>query len=482
MGNQEYKQSDLVKVLRFFGLAVLAILANYYAPAWGKVIFHLATLVLYFKCKPEEEPFWLAYFFILADGFFGFFGLYEVTLSLLPGLPEVEVSQLYIILSIIKARNTVSSYRPFYQTPLLVLSIYLIYLIIQGYVVGVDLAMNVQFRIFKWIVPLMLLYSIPKLFQKQEQYTELFVYLFPVALVALGTQLFTILTSSSPVAFFGAKKEIWWAIEITKDKTYRGLYNESLIIASNLGALFYLAQRKSHFSNMYLFTVLIANFASIFLSATRGWTIYMVFILLSSMFFIVQFDRRRVMSVSTIILLAILASQAIPTLRIQTNNAFKRLLTLEKLAQGDATAGGTLIRITERGPRVMRKWELSKLTGWGFSREFMDNNDVHVGNQNILMQSGIIGAALMIFFIGFVSVKLWLRYLNVGFDFKYRKALLLFPIYFIGWFIIHSSSEQEFAYYQFPSTGITQAVFFGMIALTYFYAVREDNAESVVAV
>lgn len=200
------------------------------------------------------------------------------------------------------------------------------------------------------------------------------------------------------------------------------------------------------------------------------------------MLFIVQFDRRRVMSVSTIILLAILASQAIPTLRIQTNNAFKRLLTLEKLAQGDATAGGTLIRITERGPRVMRKWELSKLTGWGFSREFMENNDVHVGNQNILMQSGIIGAGLLIFFIGFVTVKLWLRYMNVDFDFKYRKALLLFPIYFIGWFIIHSSSEQEFAYYQFPSTGITQAVFFGMIALTYFYALPKEKTESAVAV
>ena len=463
-------------------LAVSAILANYYVPYYISTLFHLVTLFYYFRAKPEDEPFWLAYFFILADGFFGFFGLYEVTLRVLPGLPEVEVTQLYIFLSIIKARSTVSNYRPFYQTPLIVLGVYLAFLVVQGYVAGVDLDMNVQFRIVKWIIPLLLLYSIPRLFQSQRQYTELFVYLFPVAFVALGAQIFTILTSSSPVGFFGAKKEIWWAIEVSKEKTYRGLYNESMIIATNLGALFYLALRKSHFSNLYLFGVLIANFGSIYLSATRGWTIYMVFILMTSLLFIIQFDRKRLMSMTTIVFLAILTSQSIPTLRIQTNNAFRRLLTLEKLAEGDATAGGTLIRLTERGPRVMRKWELNKLTGWGFSREFMESNDVHVGNQNILMHSGIIGAALLIFFIGYVVIKLYLRFQGVDHDFLYRRALLLFPIYFMGWFMIHSSSEQEFAYYQFPATGITQAIFFGMIALTYFNALPQQEQQIALAI
>ncbi len=457
----------LIKLARFFALVLTAIVANYYLPEFAGWIFHVATLAVYYKAKQEDEPFWLAYFLILSDGFFGFFGLYEAAVSLLPGLPPIDTSQLYIILSVIKAAAIKPDYRPFYQTHLQILGIYLIFLVIQGYVLGVHLELNVQFRIIKWITPLLLLYSIPRLFSRMEHYRDLFVYIFPVVFVTLGAQLFTIMTGTSPMQVFGIKQEVWFAVKVSAKKTYRGFYNDSVIIISNFAALFFLAYKRRFFSNLYLFAILGANFASIFLSATRGWTIYMVFVMALSFVFVVRFDRQRMVTIMGMLLIAVIASQSIPIIRTQVNNSVKRMLTLEKLAEGDATAGGTLIRLTERGPKVMKKWEQSKLTGWGFSNGFMESNDFHVGNQNILMHSGIIGAGLMIIFVGYFMLKPSLRYLALPGDSPVKQAMVLFPIYFMGWFIIHSSSEQEFSYYQFPSSGIIQAVFFSMAALTY---------------
>lgn len=457
----------LPKLAKFFALVLTAIVANYYVPDFVGWVFHVATLVAYYKAKPEEEPFWLAYFLVLSDGFFGFFGLYEASISLMPGLPPIDTSQLYIILSVIKASAIKLDYRPFYQTLLQILGIYLIFLVVQGYVLGVSLELNVQFRIIKWIAPLLLLYSIPRLFRQMEQYRDLFIYLFPVVFVTLGAQLFTLMSGTSPMQVFGIKQDVWFAVKVSAKKTYRGFYNDAVIIITNFAALFFLAYKRRFFSNLYLFAILGANFASIFLSATRGWTIYMVFVIALSFVFVVKFDRQRVMTIIGMLLIAVIASQSIPIIRTQVNNAVKRMLTLEKLAEGDATAGGTLIRLTERGPKVMKKWEQSKLTGWGFSTGFMEANDFHVGNQNILMHSGIIGAGLLIIFIGYFMLMPSLKYLALPGDSMVKHTMLLFPIYFMGWFIIHSSSEQEFSYYQFPSSGIIQAVFFSMAALAY---------------
>ena len=177
-----------------------------------------------------------------------------------------------------------------------------------------------------------------------------------------------------------------------------------LILLTTLGALFYLADKKKTFNGVYLMTVILANFSSIYLSATRGWTISMTFLLILSMAFIMEFSIKRLIAFAIIGVVLFAGAMRVPVVKNQMTNAMKRMMTVSKIAEGDLSAGGTLLRLNLRGPRALRNWKQSKLTGLGFSDVFFEVSDEHVGNHNILLHSGIIGSALMIIF-------LWLYFL-----------------------------------------------------------------------
>jgi len=460
------ESSLLIKVIGFTALVVVAIGANYFVPKFLGAAFFIGTLVAYFRSK--DEAFWLAFFLVTADGFFGFFGLYKTMIAVVPGLPEAEVGQIYIWLTIIKAGSRQISYRPFYNGFLKILLIYTVFLLAQGYAIGVEMEINVQFRIIKWIAPLFLLYSIPRLFTRIEQYRDLFAYLFCVAFVALGAQVFTIMNSRSPAQFMGVEKKLWFAIKVSKEKTYRGLYNEGILLISYFGALFFLAFRPGKYFPVWLcFAVIMANFASVFLSATRGWVLSFSFALIFSLIFVLKLSGKRLLTIGVLATMFLFGAQSLPIIGVQIQNAVKRLLTLEKLAEGDTSAGGTLIRLNTRGPRVMKHWAESKLTGWGFSSHYMEHNDFHVGNQNILMHSGIIGYVLLHLFFLFFMSRLFFRSMNQPRGSPYKSVLLFFCVFFPAWFMLHSSSQQFFSYYQFVIGGIIQAIFFSMGALVY---------------
>ncbi len=444
---------------------MVAVLLNYYTPAYLSGAFYIGTLFAYLRS--ENEAFWFSFYLVLADGFFGFFGLYEALLTVIPGLPAIEVSQLYIVLSIYKASLKKSSFRPFYTFPMQILALYIVFLLVQGYVLGVSMAMNVQFRIIKWLLPLALFYSLPRLMTKTEQYRDLFAYLFPIAFVTLGAQIFTIATSLSPPQYFGIHRKVWFAIEVSKDKTYRGFYNDSIVLFTYFGAFFFLSHKKKFFNPLLLYAVIAANFSSVFLSATRGWTISLSFLLIMSTIFVLRVSAKRLVRIGLIAIIFVFGAQSLPIIGVQIQNSIRRMLTLEKLAEGDASAGGTLVRLTERGPRVLKKWEESPLTGWGFSNGFMDYNDFHVGNHNILLHGGIIGFVLMAWFFSYFCIGLFFRSINAPPDEPAKHALLLFIITFLSWFIIHSSSEQLFSMYNYVSPGLIQGMFFSMAALIY---------------
>ena len=100
------------KFILFYVLVFASIFANYFAPEIVSRIFFIGLLVAYYRS--EDEGFWLGLFLILSDGFFGFFGLYETMLQVIPGLPPVEVGQLYVVLSVVKASSKKVVFRPFY--------------------------------------------------------------------------------------------------------------------------------------------------------------------------------------------------------------------------------------------------------------------------------------------------------------------------------------------------------------------------------
>lgn len=459
--------SMLFKVAKFFVLVVMAIWANYFTSPVISSLFYLVTLIVYFIDKPENEGFWLAFYIVLSDGFVGFFGLYEVVMTIIPGLPAVEVGQLYILLTVVKA-SYLKVEKPLFYAPLLkILFIYLMFLVVQGYVVGISLSLNVQFRVIKWMIPFLLFYSLPRLYQSVQQYKEIFVYLFPVAIITLGAQFFTIVYGIAPSQYMGVQKEIWFVIDVTADRTYRGMYSEAITVITYFGAFFFLVYKKKHFHPLYLMAVIGANFLSVYLSATRGLVLSFSFILFLAMIFTFHFSMKRLVIMAAVGVGLFFGAKSVPVIGNQLTNAFARIATIGKLAKGDVTAGGTLIRLTERGPKVMKKWAEAPLTGIGFSSSYMINNDTHVGNQNILLHSGVIGALLLASFFGYFMLKLFMRSLRLSSDHFAKEGLMLFVVFFPGWYILHSTSGQYFGYHVNLGPGLVEGLFFCMAGLIY---------------
>lgn len=465
-----FSSTTINDVMAFYLLIVLTIGINYYSPGIIKYFFYLALLYSYYKSN--NEPFWLAFFLAISDGVFGFLGKFEASMEVVPGLPSIEVAQFYVLLSILKARRVVSFKRPFISGFLVVMAIYIIFLIAQGYTVGLSSAINVQLRLIKRILPLLLFYSIPRLFQKESQYLDTFRYLFPIAILSLGAQIFTILKSTSTMDYFGAKEEyrhkILINLGVDKENTYRGIYNEYILLIAYLGALYAMAIKTLRFSKGYLYLVIAAIFFSYFLSATRGYVLGFTLIFVAFFVFVLKLNLSRIIPLILATLLTFGLVQTLPIIKVQLTNAFERMLTLEALVGGDVTAGGTLKRIHVRGPRVIKKWAESPLTGWGFSDTFTRHSDMHVANQNLLLHSGIIGGLLMLSFFIYFNAKLWIRSMILPKGHPYKQVLLVFVIFFMGWFTIHSSTQYYFSYYvQCSGVGILLVTFFSFASLVY---------------
>jgi len=453
------------KLIEFFLLLGATILATYYLPEIAKTGFYVLLLIAYFRSKNEAA--WLTLFLVISDGFWGYFNNYEVVLSAIPGLPPIEIGHFYVALSAIKARRLTVAEPPFYNIFLKVLGVYLLFLIAQGYLLGLSSELNVQFRMVKFVFPLLMLYSIPRLFQTEQDFRECFRYFFPLAFLALFAQVFTITTGMTPSQFLGVHKEFWFTVDVHHGKTYRGFYSTRMVLLSFFGALFYLANRKRTFHPNYLFAVIAADFMSAFLSATRGWLLGMSFALIFFLIFIARFDFRRV-ATTTLILIGIIGGLLMmPVVGKQFTNAFKRLTTLEALAGGDLTAGHTLERLDKRSPRVMNKWSETPFTGWGFSDTFFKYADFHVGNQTILLHSGILGAILLGMFFVYYHFTLYYQSSLLPRGHPLKGALLVFVVFFPGWFMIHSSSGQAFSYYQDPGGGIHMGLYFCFGAAVY---------------
>lgn len=194
----------LRKIAEFFLLLGATILATYYLPEIAKTPFYILLLIAYFRSSNEAIR--LALFLTTADGFWGFFNPYDVVVKVIAGLPPIEVEQIYIALTVIKASGRKVPGPYFHRNMMWMLGGYVAFLVLQGYSFGLSPQLNVQFRLVKFLLPLAMFYSIPRLFRTEEDFRDIFVYVFPMAFLALFAQVFTITTSLTPSQFSAVYK------------------------------------------------------------------------------------------------------------------------------------------------------------------------------------------------------------------------------------------------------------------------------------
>jgi hypothetical protein len=163
----------------------------------------------------------------------------------------------------------------------------------------------------------------------------------------------------------------------------------------------------------------------------------------------------------------LVAGLSVKKVNTQIQFSIDRLFTLNSLAAGDVTAQGTLERLNERSPKVLKVWKKSPVFGQGFSDQYFEYSDMHVGNQNILLHAGILGFALIFSFILYFIITMLIHYFNISSANPFSSVFLLLPIFLTGWIFLHSTSSQQFAFYGLPNDIFPQAIFLSLAGLTY---------------
>jgi hypothetical protein len=439
------------QITLFLGYILISIITTYYLPRVFSVIWYVIVLVIYWYS--EDESFWFAFFLVITDGFMGFFGLYETTLSIFPGLPPIEISQIYIIFSVLKARMIKPAYLLFYRNILKLMALYLIFLIITGFVIGINSSLQDYFKILKTTLPFLLFYSIPRLLKNNEDFLKIYSLFFLISLFALFGQLFEIINIQPVPSFLGAKEQV--DASLLSDEPMRSFYNTGIVLLSMFGSMYYFAKKQIGLRGVYLNFITLVSFIIAFLSATRGWIIGFGISLTLFLIINLKFSLKRLIGSLSLIVIVYFILMSFPLIKNQVVKSFDRFITVERITEGDISADDTQQRTTFRGPRVMKKWLDSPIIGLGFSEEYKKSSDSHVGNQNILLHSGIIGFSLMLFFFLNFNLKMISTAINTS-----NYHLLVFVIFFIGWYFIHSTSGQHFAYLGIPKIVMPIVLFF----------------------
>lgn len=448
--------------LKFLALIAVTLIITYYASTPARAVWYVLLLITYFFSK--NETLWLALFLSTTDGFAGFFGLYAVMLPILPGLPAVELSQAYIILTVIKAARGKGKAFLFYNKYLQVLFLYLIFMVIWGQLMGFSGDLNVYFRVLKGFIPMLLFYSVPRLFMNQETYYSFFKIVFIIVLLAFVAQIYTLLTGVTPLEAAGLNIEE----EVEESKEFRVFFNASSTLLGLFGALYYLNRKETRpKTRLFLYVVIFAALAMTVFSATRGWIISFSVVIFLTVLFTGIIRTRRILEFTLIVAPLLYWAVSNPIISNQIAFARGRLGAMEAIAGGDLSAEGTLQRLDYRSHRVMDAWRENPVFGWGLSDKGYEYGDGHVGNQCLLAVSGIAGFLLLNGFLIYFIWKVLYVYNRSFRRVSDRNSLLVFAFFLAGWFLIHSTSGQQFNYIGMPAKIIPQAIFFSFGAFQY---------------
>jgi len=410
----------------------------------------------------------------------GFFGLYATTLKVIPGLPGIELAQLYVLLSFIKVLRNKSKPELFYKTWLGILLGYMIFLLVFGFANGLRNDVTVHFKVLKMTLPLLLFYTLPRLITKISDYKELFSFLFIVTFLGFVAQLITMFTGFVPQLYVNPVGDIDLEYEIEVGRNFRVLNNPGITLISLFGALYFLsAKGLKFFKKSYLYLIIICCFVTAFLSATRGWILSFGFVIFLSFFFVLQTQLKQIIAFVFLFGVFLIMGFSVKKINTQIHYSIDRMFTLNSLASGDITADGTLERLNERSPIVIHEWKKSPILGQGFSDKYFIFSDMHVGNQNILLHAGIIGFILIYGFLFYFMFTMMQAFKTLSFYNPFSLAFLLFIIFLIGWIFLHSTSSQQFAFYGLPNDIFPQAIFLSLAAFTYTFSKKINPVKGI---
>lgn len=408
--------------------------------------------LLYFAYQSKNNAFWLvlllifidnpAYFFMSGERdaigrtpMYPFFG---------GGFSFNELLAFTFIIKSFQSKGAPITYKRGLQV--LVILIVFVFLYSFAFTITAKSAIGFTRRLTMWIF----LFSIPKLLVSKNDWIMFFKLLFPLMFLIFADQLQVFITGKPIAGIFNPEINIYHAmreVEVGSEQVSRALSGAVIIFIIYTGALliFLNSSLKKHFKSAYLFILIFTAYISILLSATRGWFLAFTFMFVATA--LVAGGQQLVKKIAPYFIILIIAFFVVlnlsPLLQTQASNAWARISTLEKVAGGDLTAGGTVGRWTDVAPKLLRYVGENPL-GYGFSVDAFGLENDHAGIVNPMIIFGVAGyAVILIFIFGFMA-KIFQLQKRLPANHPYKKSLMVLFFSFMGLFAIHLTSRQIF--------------------------------------
>lgn len=375
------------------------------------------------------------------------------------GLPIIRGAnlrfiELFVYVAFFKALNQQNKFHSVFRKPYQLFVLLTILLLVYTLLLN---PFSLSFVVtIKWLFVWSLVYSIPKLINTEDEWIFFFRMAFIIVFIAFSSQLLQLVLGYSPAYLLGTNfnplmESGQGAFVLSKTNTglndlteIRPISSSFIILIALTGAMFFLQYRRKIFQKGYLYSVLIISYLSILLTATRGWFIAFSLVLFLYFTFIHKIKRIATISILAVVLIPLLLS--VPLIQKQLKSSFKRLSTIESVAQGDLSAGGTNAR-NDYSRDLFNLWIEKPVLGWGFSDFYKKNGNGHAGLANLLFNVGIVGYLVFIYFwykLFSTPIRVNNRISNEN---PFRGSLIVFSLAFLIFFILNATSGQQFGLY-----------------------------------
>ncbi len=456
---------DIINLYVLFAVSVVVI---YFAPRIAAIVLQVIFLFAFYRSR--KNYFWLAFVFIIQNFPGGLFSRYtndiEHTFSLFQSSPvgTLYFWMVFILIAFFKSVKLKSDYRFILEKNIILLFAYFLFLILI-------FGLYKMTAVTRTLLPWLFLFILPRLLKKEEDFAGFFNLVFSFVFFVVFTQVFQLVFRATVAEILGGSNITLATEELERvARPGDGIF---ISYVSIFGALYYLILKKKYFSRNYLITITGLAIFSIFITATRSWMISTLFVFGFYVVFIAKAKTAIIQRLVFPLLMIVIITQYVPVVRQQIDLAKQRYETIKLLLEGDPTAGGTLTRLTSRGPAVMEKFRESPVIGWGYGDEARKYTDGHVGNQNLLMHNGVIGYLFwLMLWLNFV-----LKMINLDKSITsanpYKNIPKLFIIMLLGILIINASA-QWFGYLLQFLPGFTILFLFTFASFVYKNAWQEQ--------
>ncbi len=386
---------------------ILAVIVVYYIPHPVNKLISLLVLPVVWRTK--RDYFWIAFFLIINDYPGGLFhggertDLYRLPIYNLTGKISFTISELFyflIFFKSIKKSKEIGPFQNLFRNEFILLFVFFIILIM----ISLPLGMSTQsFRnVYKISVGFLLFYAFLRIINNWEKINNFLRLIFPFAFISILLQIYSLITKQQLVALFKPGVSNVQGVLVTNPALGidRPIELVHVLFICFTGSLIMLSHKGNIFTKSYLYYVSAISYISVFMTATRGWVLS--FTVGYFLYFLNNIkDIKSIIRFSFVALtIGVLLVVYNPLILNQIENAWTRIFTIKELVGGDITAGGTLQRLDVRRPAIMQAFQSSTIIfGSGFSDHYFENADGHLGYDNLLFNTGILGVLVFMYLL-----------------------------------------------------------------------------------